>query len=248
MLGTENKIKNLLNERITTSKIYNLKMNFCKRKEILRLLTVLYGIICINVYCNALIVPGYIINEKSDTVYGTVQLSRFNQFTGGFMINGIDFETLHLKVIFRANDDSRFKSFSPEMISEFGFNYDSTDYVFKSFIIYYKSLFKVDRQRNRFLCLVYKGNIDLFEDLAIYNPLFKSSHDDYLTYRDYFLYNASRGLLKLEANDTIKNIKDILSQFDIDGRFLRQIPENMKLENIIPVLGLYDKWLSNKGH
>ena len=124
---------------------------FTKKLLIFRLLVVLCGLICINNECSAIRVLGYILNENSDTIYGTVKISRFNQVTGGFILNGIDLESYHLRVIFKSNESKRFHIYFPEKILGFGFRYKSTYYVFQRFKIDYNSVLEKESQRYRFL-------------------------------------------------------------------------------------------------
>ena len=95
----------------------------------------------------AIKVDGYIININSDTIYGKIQLSRFDQVTGWLILDGIEEESLHSRVVFAANREKRFVAYFPEMLLGFGFIYNSTDYVFQRILVQRKSIIKSEKQK-----------------------------------------------------------------------------------------------------
>ena len=86
-------------------------------------------------------VRGFITTLKSDTVWGFVQVSRFNQVTGGLMLHGIELESFHSRVVFRADGEKRFTTYFPEMLSGFGFKYNDELFIYEQQKIAHKNMF-----------------------------------------------------------------------------------------------------------
>ncbi len=132
---------------------------------------------------------GYIITLHSDTIYGEIQLSRFNQVTGGLILNGIEEESFHSRVVFVAKGERKFHTYFPEMILGFGFIYQSTTYIYEQVMIKMKSIFRGEKQQCTFMRLLYDGSYGTtYHDVRIIqNPGLQSNHDRYLKFNT-FLY------------------------------------------------------------
>lgn len=116
-------------------------MNFNEiRNRILCLLILFCGLDGLNNDCHAIKVAGYILNENSDTIHGTIQLSRFNQVTGGFKLNGIELESFHSRLVFKGLNEKSFVTYFPEKITGFGFKYKSVNYIFNRFVVNHNSI------------------------------------------------------------------------------------------------------------
>jgi len=224
-----------------------MKRSFQSRKWLIFKLSLIFGgLTLINNSSQAIHTPGYIIDAKSDTIYGTVQLSRLNQITGGYTLNGIELESFHTKVTFKSNSENRYKTYFPEMILGFGFSYKSTNYFFRQFTVNHTSLIARESQQQRFLCLIYKGSYELYKDLSfVANPyIFRT--EQFLSYSDYFLYSASKGLIKIEKNKELKSLRDLFIHADTDEKFTHTIPENLSFKYTNSLLIVYDRWLSRR--
>ena len=209
-----------------------------------KFILLLFGLTYISNNCNAIEVIGYVINQNQDTIYGTIKLHKFSQITGAFMLNGFDMESLHYKVSFKSNADKLYQTFSTDMILGFGFSYKATDYVYKRFLLKSKSIFRKARQKFRFLNLIYKGNVSLYQNIINTNtPSINAFNNTNITYYEYFLFSNSKGLLKVAMNEQIRTMRDLLQQFDIDEQYIKEIPENTKFKDIKIIVENYDKWL-----
>jgi len=211
----------------------------------LYLFIIFIGLFCFNNESHAYKASGYIITEKSDTIYGTVQVSRFDQLTGGFLIFGIELESFHSRVVFKGKNDKRFCTYFPEMISGFGFRFQTINYSFRRFKIPYRSIFDSEREQFRFLCLIQKGNIELYKEISFVENLYATTtHERYLTSYNYFLYSPEKGLLKVEMNNQFKSIRDVLNHFEMNDQFIKTIPYDTKFNILNEILFNYDRWLS----
>lgn len=152
-------------------------------------------------------VEGYIVTLKSDTIRGYVQLSKFDQVTGGFVLNGIEEESFHSRVVFAAQNEKRFQTYFPEMILGFGFEYESTDYVFKQIVIQRKSIFKSERLQYSFMRLVYdEENGCRYKDIRkMPNPGLDSNSDLYLKY-NLNLFRLKKKAIMNEKKDSLKSL------------------------------------------
>jgi len=137
----------------------------------------------------AITAEGYIITLHSDTIYGQIQLSRFNQVTGGLILNGIEEESFHSRVVFKIKGESKFHTYFPEMISEFGFIYKTTTYIYEQVTEKRKSIFQSEKPRYWFMRLLYDGTYEVtYNDIRIMqNPGLQSNKDRYLKSNS-FLY------------------------------------------------------------
>ncbi len=187
---------------------------------------------------------GYIINEKSDTIFGIIQLSQLEQTSGAVKINSFEQESLYSRVLFRKKEAIHFEIFYPKDILGFGFTYKTEKFLFKRFEVSHNSLFKNESSRFQFLGLTYKGTIELYRYLNFYdNPHVNRDHIKYETYSDYYLFTPSKGLIKVEPTDKIKTVRDLLRLFDFDEKFLKEVSDNISFKDIKKVLKLYDMWL-----
>lgn len=192
---------------------------------------------------NAIDAEGYIITEKSDTVFGSVKLTKFQN--GRVLLNGFDLETLQYQVSFRGKDERKYRTHYPGTIAGFGFTYEYEDYSFTSFVIDYKSVVPNDRQRNRFLCRVYHGKLNLYRNIiTVNNPSAFNNQSDFTTFYEFFLQNSTKGLLKVQRTKEIQSIRDLLRQFDVDEKFIGEVPLYTDMDEIRKVLQQYDKWLA----
>ncbi len=196
-----------------------------------------------SVKCRALEAEGYIIRENSDTIFGTIRLTKFQN--GHVLLNGFNIESLQYQISFKEKDARKFRTHMPGSIIGFGFTYDYEDYFFTSFIIDYKSVVPTDRQRNRFLCRVYKGKLNLYQNIiTVNNPSALNKYNDFSTYYEFFVQNSTKGLLKVEKTKTIQSVRDLLKQFDVDERFISEVPLYTDWSEIRNILQQYDKWLA----
>jgi hypothetical protein len=142
---------------------------------------------CFTAGCWALEANGYIITLNSDTIYGKIQLTRFNQTTGAFILNGIEEESFYTKVVFCPKGSKSYKAYFPEMLSGFGFLYKSKPYAYQQAIIQHKSIFKSGNYQTRFVHILYNDSIgSVTKDLHfVPNPVLQSSTDKYLKYNSY---------------------------------------------------------------
>jgi hypothetical protein len=193
-------------------------------------------------------VSGYIITEKSDTLYGQIKLSKFDIITGTWMIFGIYTDQLHHEVWFKENNDKRFRKFQAIDINGFEFSYKSKVYIFRSFTLKSNTILGKEKKRERFLQLIYTGELELYWDTKSTVNNFEpddvsfNTNQSY-TYYDLYLYNKSIGLTKVEISKDVKTIKQLLKKYEIDKEYLKRIPDNAKLKDIEVILKDYDFWL-----
>ncbi len=137
---------------------------------------------------------GYIITLQSDTVYGQVQLSRFDQVTGGLILNGIEDESFYSRVVFEKNGERNFHTYFSEMISGFGFIYKSTSYIYEQVAVNMKSIFQSEKRQYRFMRLLSNGTYETTHAgvRMIQNPGLQSNHDRYLKFNT-FLHRLKKG-------------------------------------------------------
>lgn len=149
----------------------------------------------------------YIVNLQSDTIYGWVQLSKFDQVTGGLVLNGIEEESFHSRVVFITNDGIKFKTYFPEMLLGFGFTYNSTNYVYRQIKIKRKSIFKSEQFQYRFMRLIDEGKFgSRYKDVQISpNPGLQINEDEHIKYNSN-LFRIKRNSKEMESKDTLKKL------------------------------------------
>lgn len=189
-------------------------------------------------------VAGYITTNSSDTLFGEIKISRFNIFTGGIVWNGIDLESFHSTVEFRINREWDYKSFTPNDITGFGFTDKSINYEFKTFVIKSKSLIQPEREKFRFLNLVYRGDVNVYRDIVRERNYFKSEMLDQklIDYYSYYLFDSEHGLQESVMSGNNKSVLDLLIFYELDSNFIAQLLVNNRFKNIIEILQEYDRW------
>lgn len=219
------------------------------QKKFIKYIILAFGLILNNHYLEAKKVPGFIITENTDTIYGEIKISKFNLLTAGLILDGINVEPLHFEVWFRNHENRKFNNFQAKDILGFGFNYKSMDYLFHSFTLESNSCFKEEKKRDRFLQLCYAGKVSLYKNLSRMiipdnseNNLFNINNDQSFVYYDYFLFNEIKGLTKVEISKDIKTINDLLYLYDFEKEFLERIPKDTKLKEIKIILIKYEFW------
>lgn len=165
--------------------------------------------------CFAFKTEGYIITLNSDTIYGSIQLSHFNQVTGAYIlvaggniINGIETESFHSRVVFKEEGMKRFRTYFPEMILGFGFRYNSIGYVYQRIIVHRKSIIKREQQQYRFMRLICQNEDgDRYKDVRMTpNPGLQSNEDKYLKYNTHFFRIRNNKIQNTEKNDSLKSL------------------------------------------
>jgi hypothetical protein len=156
----------------------------------------------------ALSAKGYIVTLKSDTVYGWVQLGRFDQTTGGFILNGIETESYSWRVVFATNEEKRYKTYFPEMILGFRFVYKSEEYIYERTAVTRKSLFKNESQQYRFSRIVSKDKNGAYsKNLRVSpNPGLESNRDKFLKHEQQQFQIKVDSTKKIEKNNSAKEI------------------------------------------
>ncbi len=212
-------------------------------KHFWSLLFILTGLLGTTENCFGKNVPGFIVTNNSDTIFGTVQVSKFDQLTGRLILDGYETQSFYSRVVFKSSNQKQFLNYYPENISGFGFSDKYGNYFFKSFKIKHKSIFENGRERYEFLCLIYKGTFELYESLYFVENMYVNQRfEKYITNTDYYLYSDIKGLVKVD-NAQYKKITDLLREAGLDNRFIEVVPENIRFENIKSLLKIYDSWI-----
>lgn len=167
------------------------------------------------------IVPGYIIINGSDTIYGEIKIPQYNIYTNGIVLFGINLEPFHSALNFRENNSKIFKLFTPKDIDGFSFTYRSTEYRFKAFTIVSNSIFKSERKRVRFLNLIYQGDVAIYKNIVrrTYNSE-PNLYDDFVEYYDYYIYDDKQGLRKVDSTINHELLIDLLIFYQIDQKLI----------------------------
>jgi hypothetical protein len=191
-------------------------------------------------------VPGYIVNLKNDTICGTIQVFD-NIFLFRVGIYETDQNCFNSKVSFKPKNETRFRTFYPEDIREFEFRFKGVHYIFKSFQIVRNSIIASESNQNRFLCLLYKGCLELYQDnLFIPNHNTTKKESPEISFTDYFLFSPTKHLINVQKTDKYKIVRDLLAEYNFDEQFLKEMTDNLNFKDIKKILKLYDMWLSAK--
>jgi len=220
------------------------------RKKYLMLILVTSYLIGIGDYCNASSSKGYIITQAQDTVYGKIRLPWKSTSIDFFNFFGFDFESFFYHVSFKSDSEKSYKTYYPTMISGFGFKHRSTNYKFKSFYLNYKSIFEDKTQGYKFLNLIHRGRLELYQHMISINypitsPIFPDRGQE-MNYYEYYIWSEQTKLLWIGPNDQYRTLIDLLDKCNVDKEYYRQIPKNANFKSIWNVLVDYDKWLKNK--
>ena len=192
--------------------------------------------------CSAKKVLGYIITKDLELLYGEVKINVYNPYLGGYTFNGINLDTFHSNVSFKSENEKHFRNYEPEDINGFGFTFKSVKYNFRSFDTEPKSIFKKGRTKDRFLLLVYKGEVYLYRDIE---KIITPDNYSWDNAGVYYLYNNAFGINKVVLTKEVKSITDLLTLYSVEKDFLNDIPPKLNLNGIKYILVKYDSWLRN---
>ncbi len=190
-------------------------------------------------------VPGYIIKNSSDTVWGEIKVSSFGRIKGSFNMNGTETSSFYFGVIFREKAASDFVTYYPESLQGFSFQYKSTQYHFSRFTLNYKSIVVSEKKRSQFLCLLYSdANYQLYRNVIVDpNTGLISVPDKWLQYTIYYLYSPTNGIVKVEKTKQYKQLSALLAAYDFDAQFVAQLDKSIDFVDIMNVLKQYNSWL-----
>lgn len=192
-------------------------------------------------------VPGYIVTNTSDTIMGEIKVLRFDSYTGGLSLFGINLASFHSFLRFREEGNRRFASFAPGDIAGFGFCYKSTNFKFKAFMIEANSIVEAESIRPRFLNLVFQGEIAIYKDIVRMDNFIKAHapHDRFIDHYDYYLFAPEYGLQRAVRTKQYTTVADLLKAFELDDGFLQLLPFNARFKDIIYILQAYERWKDN---
>lgn len=210
--------------------------------NLIRFSLLLLVLLCFNSMF-AVVVRGYIVTNKADTVFGTVKLSNVDRYNGTVSFGEINTEPLHAVLLFKEDKNKHFTAHGPKDILGFGFVYKSGYYRYRSFNIITKSLLKSERIRPRFLKLCFSGKTALYNERTKENRSAISSQNHMLDYYDYYLFSDKRGLIKVTQSKQFRIIADLLHYFDFDPAFIARLSASITFRDIHYVLYEYEKWM-----
>lgn len=193
--------------------------------------------------CSAKKTLGYIITKDLELIQGEIKINVYNPYLGGYTFIGIHLDSFHSNVSFKSEKEKRFKNYEPKDIHGFGFTFKTVEYNFRSFDIEPKSIFKKGRSKQRFLQLVYVGEVYLFRDIERIITPDNYSWDNTSAY---YLFNNTVGINKVVLTKEVRTITDLLTLYSVDEDFLNDIPPESKLKEIQYILVKYDSWLRKK--
>jgi len=221
----------------------NLTLNYYGHRNLI-LIVILVGLFIFSPDCKATEAPGYIITENRDTISGVVQLSWFDQLTGGFILNGVEQESFYSRVIFKSEGDSHFQTYFPEALTGFGFRYESVNYFYRRFKLERNSILVSESHQYRFLNLLYQGSLELYKDITFVENLHANTiHEKYLSFSSYYLFSPSKGIVRVEKNSEYKTVGDIFRYYGLSDKFIATIPKSANFNDVKGWLALYDYWL-----
>ena len=206
------------------------------------LISFIFSILVVG-HCSAKVTDGYIITTDLDTIHGIIKINKFNPYSGGYLIVGFDLESYHSRVAFKGSNDRRFQFYEPKDILGFGFEFNSIDYRFKSFNIEKQSIYKEERTYQRFLQLIYNGQLALYRDV-IKIQMWKFNH--LIPCDAYYIYNDFVGINEVGTTRKMRTLKSLLALYHVDQEFLNSINSKTKNKDIYNILMEYDIWLNKR--
>lgn len=221
-------------------------MKLLKNYRIILLLTLcLFGI---GANTSARSSRGYIITQEHDTIFGRVRLPWSSNSIYSYNLFGFDFESFFYHVSFKKDSEKAYKTYYPTTISGFGFTHRSTNYMFSSFYLNYKSIFEDKGQGTRFLNLIHRGKLDLYRHMISINypiamPPF-ADRGSVMRFYEYYIWSDSTKLLWVGPKNPYKTLMELLVQCHVEDAYIRRLPTKTTFKDIIRVLTDYDRWIA----
>jgi len=187
-------------------------------------------------------VDGYITTKDNEQVCGKIYIPTLDYNSYGYYISGFDLSHFYQYVKFKYRDQSKVV-FQPDDIKGFRFDHEGVEYYFISQTLHYKSIIATERERGRFLNLVYLGKISLCRNSLLLNHHTVNAYN--IPYHDYYLCNEDIGVIKVEKGPQFKSIKDALRFYKMSDAFLQKLPESLSIKDLQKTLYAYDMWLED---
>lgn len=96
---------------------------------------IIFVLVGVSYHAKAKKVPGYLITNENDTLYGEIKISHFNILTGDFLFRSVYMDQFHFEIVFRENDTGKFSAFKAGEIVGFRFDHGKQSYIFQRFIL-----------------------------------------------------------------------------------------------------------------
>jgi len=183
-------------------------------------------------------VEGYIVTNKKDTIYGTIQLSRFNNLQQTICVNSYFMEDLSAHVFFKSLTGKRFNEFFPRDIIEYGFILDEVKYRYIS-----KEVKPVwGRNNGKFYLQIMKGAIDLYE-----LRLFMDNHDRFsnpygMRIIEYYIFDKDENLISVGKNNNYRTVAEFLSKnLNLEKEVLAKVTQGRNFKDIREIVRSYNE-------
>ena len=198
-----------------------------------------------NSYAKA--VRGYIITNNYDTIPGVVKVPPMNLITGGLILNSLNFDALHLKVRFKADNQHKTIVYLPHNLLEVGVIHNYKSFIYRSFCVKFNSIISSDKAYIRkLLRLEYNGNYDLYTENMHLKEEWRESYErsDQLI-RRYYVAPPTQifGEEIICGNPRFTTVKDYLLFLKLDDRFVKALSAKNNFKQLAPILQQYDQWL-----
>ncbi len=153
-------------------------------------------------------------------------------------------------VRFKESGKNRFKTYEPKDVIGFGFLDASVNYIFESFKIESQSIIKQDKELLKFLNLIFQGELAIYRDIVRRpNNMDTGSlglNDKTVVHYNYYLYSEKHGLNKVVWSRDYKTLKELLSLYELDRKYLEQLSPDIRFRDIKELLLDYEKWKADK--
>ncbi len=220
--------------------------NYMSRSFLFRIWITLFMLWGSTTLAEAKKAEGYVVYPNGDSICGLVKVSQVNLMNQGIVLNGVELEPFHYMVTFKEQNGSRFKTYKVDEIREFGFNFQGVAYQFRQFTLHSNTFVGKDQTRNRFLCLMFEGEVALYKDIIRRNsgvhPQSPAMNRQASVYYEYYLFNKKQGLSKAVKTNDCKELLQLLARYEIDGNFLDQLPDDVSFKDLKSVLLQYEEW------
>jgi hypothetical protein len=193
----------------------------------------------------AKVVPGYIINNTSDTIYGFVKIEYYNLRKTNFSFSLFNYhdDILYYQLFFKKDKDKKYQTYNPEDILEYGFELKQTHYRFISTEV--KTIMS-NKNKHYFYKQLVKGEIELYKSKIIQNNVGLKDSDG-IPLIELFVKNKENILIKVSKINNSESLSDFLYRTtNADKAILEKVAANKSFNDIIEVVVLYNHYFEEK--
>jgi len=198
---------------------------------------------CISIHAKK--IDSYIINNSNDTIYGTIEISKFNLSQNTVSISSYNTDDLFYHIFFKSVDTHQTKELFPDDILEFGFLLEMSKYKYIS----RESKVKLGNNKRLFYLQLEYGPINLYVQKIILNNQDMHTNPNGNSIVEFYISADDKNLIKVAKSDANETIVDfLLKNLKLDKAILENVTSDKTFKDIRTIVVTYNEHFEKVDH